>query len=285
MPAVLRGALRLLVLVACLCARPAHAEVSLLVYDFNLGPVPATNVDTVKALGYSGIVTGIATPGDLPKLQAYAQRVAPMQGFRLLAFVYYDFNDANAAQLWKDTVPILAGVGAPLWVIVKNAPTQQDVRDLLYDMARRTAFHGVETVLYPHWATSIETAAEAATLIAQVGHPNLKSSLHTCHEIRAGNQYTLPAVVAAHASETALVTIAGAEDKAYAGPLPGTGMPWTDAIAPLDHDDFSLQPFLQALKDAHYDGPVILHTFGITNDPGHLERSLRRYAQYRSDLH
>ena len=283
---VLESALRLLAILACLqtLAASSQAEMSLKVYDFNLGPNSSRNVDYAKSLGFDGIVTGLSTQADLSKLQDYTQCVLSLDDFDLFAFVYYDFNNPRSPGLWRSALPILALTDAPLWVIVKNAPSPTATVDLLENMARWTQYYGIQTVIYPHWNTSIETAEDAAALMALVAHPNLKSSLQTCHEIRGGNQYDLPAVVAAHASESALVTIAGADNRAYYGPPPAGGQPWSDAIKPLDEGDYSLLPFLQALKDAGYDGPVILHTFGITNNPGHLQRSILKYEQYCDDL-
>jgi len=254
---------------------------SLVVYDFNLGAVPAHNCDYVKSLGFSGIVTSVSTQADLTTLQDYTQHVLTLNGFDLFALVYFDFNDPSSPGVWHGALPILAQTGAPLWVIVKNSPSTTTTRDLLLDMARWTSFYGLEAVVYPHWDTSIETAAEASALISMVGHPNLKNSLHTCHEIRAGNQYTLPAVAAAYAGESALVTIAGADANAYSGAPPH---PWDDAIKPLNEGSFNLLPFLQALDNAGYDGPVILHTFGILNPPWHLKKSRAVYAKLSSDL-
>ena len=92
-------------------------------------------------------------------------------------------------------------------------------------------------------------------------------------------------MVAAHAASTRLVTIAGADADAYAGPPTGNPVPWSDAIRPLDQGTYDLIPFLNSLDIAGYNGPVILHTFGITNSPGHLSRSLEAYAKLRLNLH
>jgi sugar phosphate isomerase/epimerase len=274
---------RPLALAACLLAvSPApRVGASLVVYDFNLGGSPSRNCDYVESIGFSGIVANVASPGDLATLQAYTQHVQTLNGFDLFALVYFDFNDPNSPAVWHGALPILAQTGAPLWVIVRNSPSTTATRDLLLDMARWTSFYGIEAVIYPHWDTSIESAAEASAFITMVGHPNLKNSLHTCHEIRAGNQYTLPGVVAAHAGQTALVTIAGAEDQAYTGPPPH---PWDDAIMPLGEGGFDLSPFLQALDNAGYAGPVILHTYGITSPPWHLQESLAVYDELDSNL-
>jgi sugar phosphate isomerase/epimerase len=256
---------------------------SLLVYDFNLHMGPEGNVDHVKSLGFKGLVTSVQVPADLLKLSQYAGYVETIPNFDLLAFVNYDFTNPASSQVWREALPILASVDAPLWVILKGAPSAAAVPQLLEQMATESQAAGVQTVIYPHWTTDIESAAEASALINAIGHPNLKSSLHTCHEIRAGNQYTLDAVVSMHAPVSALVTIAGAEENAYAGPF-DPFVDWSDAILPLDKGDFSLLPFLQALHDSGYDGPVILHTFGITGDPGHLQASLGKYAEYLEQL-
>lgn len=292
LPPLATGALRSLhralaaLVSSCLLlgAGEAQGQASLMVYDFELGPDPVANVDQVRALGFSGIVTRCSFPQDLPKLQQYSNHVATIQDFQLLAYVNYDFQDTDSASVWRDALPLLASHGAPLWVIVKNAPSPAAVHLLLLRMAQDSQAAGVRTVLYPHWDTDVESAAEAAAVIAQVGHPNLRNSLHTCHEIRAGNQYALPSVVAAHAPATQLVTIAGALEDAYAGSPPVRGYPWDDAIRPLDSGAFSLTPYLQALEDAGYNGPVVLHTFGVTDQPGHLSRSLAAWGKYQAQV-
>ncbi|MCP5023610.1 MAG: sugar phosphate isomerase/epimerase [bacterium] len=250
---------------------------ALLVYDFDLGPVPASNVDHVRSLGFDGLVTRCSVASDIPKLTQYANHVASLSRFQMLAYVNYDFNHPDSPTVWRDALPILAALDAPLWVIVKNAASTAEVDDLLLRMARGSAAFGVPMVIYPHWNTNIENAAEAAIRIAQVGHANIHTSLHTCHEIRSGNQYDLRTVVATHVQNTRLVTIAGADSNAYAGPPPHT---WSDAIRPLDRGGFDLTPFLHALRKSRYKGPVILHTWGLANDPGHLARSIRTYAKY-----
>ncbi len=256
---------------------------SFFAYDFTLRWGPVRNVDHLQTLGYDGVVTRVETPLDLYDLHRYASHVRTIPDFDLLAFLPYRFGNLANSQVWRDALPTLAAVDAPLWVIVRDAPSTEAVRRLLLRMAIESEAHGVETVIYPHWNTDIETAAEASAMIRSIGHPNLKNSLHTCHEIRSGNQYALPSVVDRHAGLSSLVTIAGADANAYAGP-PVPGVDWSDAIKPLDKGDFSLLPFLQSLNDRGYAGPVILHTFGIVGDPTHLQRSIRKYAEYQEQV-
>lgn len=254
-----------------------------MVYDFTLTMSPRDNIDYVKSLGYSGLVTRLKSPADLIKLKEYESYASRIDGFDLIAYVAFDFTNPVSPTVWRDALPILAKADSPLWVVVKKAPSDQAIQQLLMQMARESQAFGVQTVVYPHWNTSIETADEAATHIAAVGHPNLLNSLHTAHEIRGGNQYDIEAVVAAHAAQTALVAIAGADHHAYAGP-PLPFLTWGDVIKPLDEGGYNLLPLLQALQDAGYDGPVILQTFGIINNPGHLQRSIRRYGVYTEQL-
>lgn len=260
---------------------PAQSFTPLWVYDFDLGPIPEDNVDRVRALGFEGLVTRCSVTADVAKLERYARYVDPLDDFGMMAYVNYDFNNPDSPTVWRAILPWLARLEAPLWVIVKNAGNSAQVDTLLLDMARSSASYGVPVVLYPHWDTDIEDAQQAAERIATIGHANLHTSLHSCHEIRAGNQDDLPAVVSKHVHATRLVTIAGADSNAYSGPPPA---PWDDAIRPLDRGAFDLTPFLRALETGGYDGPIVLHTWGLANDPNHLERSLRRYAQYRRRL-
>lgn len=266
-------------LVVLLSATALHAQPALMVYDFTLDGTPAANIDHVRSLGYRGLVTRVGAPADLSKLSAYAAHAATLDDFQVFAYVVYNFASAAVSEaVWRDALPILASARAPLWVVVRQAPSAAAIRELLEEMAITSQGAGVRTVVYPHWGASIETAAEASAIIAEVGHPNLQNSIHTCHEILGGNQRAMADVVAAYADETALVTIAGADE----GVLPAVGVfvNWNDVIKPLDQGDSSLLPFLEALADEGYDGPVILQTFGITGDPDHLHDSLDQYAAY-----
>ncbi len=255
-----------------------------MVYDFDLGPVPASNVDYAKSLGFDGLVTRCSRASDIPKLADYAAYVATVDDFEVLAYVNYDFNHPESPQVWQDALPILAGLDAPLWVIVKNAPSMADVDSLLLDMARASELFNVPMVLYPHFDTDIEDADQAAMRMARVGHSNISLSLHTCHEIRAGNQYSLKSVATQHSHHSSIVTIAGADANAYAGPpQPGPHF-WDDAIKPLDSGKFNLLPFLRGLNGVGYSGIVVLQTYGLGTNPGHLQRSLKGYEKYQAGL-
>lgn len=260
---------------------PARPEASLLVYDFQLGMTPAAAVPHLRSLGFDGVVTSVRRQPDIQKLSDYVTAAAGR--FEVMAYVHFDFADAANARVWEDALPILGALDAPLWVILENAPDQAALDDQLLRMAQAALAEGVRAVVYPHWDTSLESAAEAAAAIARVGHGNLASSFHTCHEIRAGHQRRLGDEFMRHLAGCELVTLAGSSKNAYAGPPPGP-QSWADAIQPLDRGTHDLVPFLQALEASGYDGPVVLHTWGITGDPGHRARSRAWYARQRERL-
>ena len=120
---------------------------SLLVYDFNLQLGPVGNVDYAKSLGFEGLVTSVQVPADLTKLSQYAGYVQTIPGFDLLAFVNYDFTNPATSQVWRDALPILASVEAPLWVILKGAPSTSAMTQLLAQMPTESQAAGVQTVI------------------------------------------------------------------------------------------------------------------------------------------
>jgi hypothetical protein len=71
------------------------------------------------------------------------------------------FTNPASSQGWPDALPILTSVQAPLWVILKGAPLGLAVPQLLAQMATESQAAGVQTVIYLHWGTDIESAAEA----------------------------------------------------------------------------------------------------------------------------
>ena len=260
-------------------ASSTSAQTELLMYDFVLPGTPQQNADYAKSLGFRGLVTRVKFPADIAKLSQYVAHAETLDDFRVMAYIPYDFNQGSSRYVWRTALPILARAGAPLWVVVRNAPNDEVIVRVLRTMAEDAQEQDVRVVVYPHFNMSISTAEQASTFIAAVDHPNLQNSLHSCHEIRGGNQYDMESVVEDYGHETAIVAIAGADDDAYAGP-PSVLAQWSDCIKPLDNGDWSLLPFLQALEDEGYEGPVILQTFGIPGPLSHLEDSIVAYDEY-----
>jgi len=74
--------------------------------------------------------------------------------------------------------------------------------------------------------------------------------------------------------DVSLVSISGTDDVINFNPKKGD---WSDAIRPLDEGDKYVTPFLMLLKQHNYQGPILLHTFGIRDNPKHLQRSLKHF--------
>lgn len=238
---------------------------------------PAEQVALCKQLGYDGLcLTGtnsskFAKFADLPDVAAGK--------FHIPCALWW----AKAASPPDDAV--LAGVvtqaarmGTALWMVAEGKKTPENV-EAAVRLFRTTAEHclakKVQLVLYPHQGCTFETAEEALALWKRLDHPEVRISIHLCHELKAGNRDRLDAIIDQVAPLLALVSISGAE--ADTQHISG----WASGIMPLDRGSYDPRPFLRALARNGYAGPVILHTYGITDPPAeHFARSLARWREW-----
>ncbi len=134
---------------------------------------------------------------------------------------------------------------------------------------------GVSLVLYPHAGCYLETAEEALAMrnrLAALGHPEVKISIHLCHEVVLRNASRIAEVVAAVKDHLALATINGTN---------ATGADWFACIQTLDSGNYDPRPYLRALAEAGYSGPIEYQTYDLP-DPrydDHLARALTRWRQ------
>jgi sugar phosphate isomerase/epimerase len=137
-------------------------------------------------------------------------------------------------------------------------------------MADRCAAKGVRIVLYPHSDTTFVCIEEALAIYRQLsalGHPEVRLSIHLCHEQSAGRMAQITTISAAAAPYLVLASINGSS---------GYG-----DIRPLDQGTYDPTPFLQALAAVGFAGPMTLHTYNL-RDPrldNHLVRSRLRWEQ------
>jgi sugar phosphate isomerase/epimerase len=243
-------------------------------FNFTIESRPAAQqIELLDGLGYKGVA--MFWPG-AEAFEAFAEAPAVREGrFRMFAVLYDLRFDAPWSREEVDAMlAALAPRRTDLWLLLSGQPGPneamiQAVRELV-DMA--TA-RGVRVVVYPHDENAIENTEEALALIQAVGRPELKASLHLCHELKAGNRDRLAEVIAAAAPQLVLASIHGADRE---NDTPG----WSRTIQPLDRGDLDVQhEYLLPLIRSGYEGPLLLHTFGIEAPPE--EHFRRSYAAWQ----
>ncbi|RRQ49609.1 hypothetical protein DZC72_03140 [Maribacter algicola] len=269
-------------------------EKSLYAFDFEMDGMSVPERSKLFAdLGYKGVTFAVKNDGQRQKLQEYLGSPEFSSGKLSIPIVYFPFDFSqdyeSEGELWKKTLNALPK-NASLWVIIlePNA-TDQKVITLLKEMTTEAKNLGKDIVLYPHDNTFIESAEESLKYIEALNSNNLYTTLHLCHEMRAGNGNRLLDVAIKTAPYVKFASISGTDvtmrenDKAD----------WSDAIQPLDKGDFEVDKFVSVLQKIGFKGKTILHTFGIEEEPkDHLSRSMFKwkdmveatYTKFNNDL-
>jgi sugar phosphate isomerase/epimerase len=231
--------------------------------------------------------TGMAVIADNPNTLAdFADHSEVASGrFRIHAgFRWVNFDTPiSGSTLTKLDAQLtqLARFRAALWLAVDSgnrleatlatgAATIRAVHD-------RCLAHGVPLVLYPHGGALFDDAEAALAMRDRVGRPEITITIHLCHEIMARNGARIAAVVAAVKNDIALASVSGSTIAVNENDN------WASQIKPLDLGDYDIRPYLQALTDAGYTGPMTLMTYNL-GDPGatptatdHLTRSVKKW--------
>ena len=242
----------------------------------------AEQIARCQSRGFTGL--GIQN-FDIATLQAFVAHPEVASGrFRIYSALWWTNTDTVfATSVITNLKPKLAELkklNAALWMVCDtNGATNRIANAVtnLQKVADACALYGVTLVIYPHGGCAIDRAEQAKALLPQINRTNVKISIHLCHEIMAGNGARIAAVVAAVKNDIVLASISGSSIAVY----PDDN--WAHQIQPLDMGDYDIRPFLQALADAGYSGPIELHTYNL-GDPGevpaptdHLTRSMRKW--------
>ena len=137
---------------------------------------------------------------------------------------------------------------------------------------------GVDVALYPHSFYPLETPAEAARLVQQVGHPRLSYLFPTNHVFAVQEPSEVASRLAAHASAISSFNVCGCR-RATPGPRA------KPISLPLDEGDLPLAPIFSALAAGGYSGDVIVQGHLWKDDlPGKLRRSVSFYSEITRNL-
>ncbi|GGZ16691.1 hypothetical protein GCM10007049_06330 [Echinicola pacifica] len=235
------------------------------------------SVELFSDLGLKGFTFAAKTEGQRNKYLEYQNSEAFKNGEMAIPVVYFPYNFSNASEddLWKKTLA-LPELKA-LWVIILDTDaTTAGTTDLLTKMSQEAQTLGKDIVIYPHDNTFIESVEDAIPYIKAIQAPNLYLSMHSCHELRAGNGDRMLEVAIKAKPYLKFVSIAGADITLN----PNTDANWTDAIKPLDQGDYDISKFLIALNKIEYQGEIFLHTFGIREGAkDHIGRSVEAFEE------
>jgi len=241
--------------------------------NFTFESRPARDqIELVDRFGYEGIA--MFWPG-VDEFHDFVDLEPVVSGrVRILAVLLELHVDSPPDSAAVDAIlDALAPTGTDLWIIVSGSAGSEAIAAVVRDLVDRAGERSVRVVLYPHEGFPVATAEQALALRDLVGRDALKISIHLCHELKAGNVDRLGDVIDAVAPHLVLATINGADREDTPG--------WSTTIQPLDRGDLDVaHVYLEPLVRAGYDGPVVLHTFGLVDPPEeHLARSMRAWRR------
>ena len=247
---------------------------------------PAQLVELMQGLGYDGLMAHTWGKDPLPRLRAYLDVQAVRSGaFQVYAILWTPkAKDGYDTNWLAQVLAVAKPLHASLWVAVSGRTNEMEaVIALLKCAADQCAEYGVDLVLYPHFGHPYDTLENTLPLLEKLSRPNVKLSIHLCHELKAGNENRFDEVIAKAAPYLALVSLNGAQ----AGEAVRRDKPddWRKAIMPLDEGALDVKPFLRELAKNGYHGPILLHTFGMKTKPeDHLTRSIKKWHELLNEL-
>jgi sugar phosphate isomerase/epimerase len=258
-------------------------------FDFaRLGADEISQMSELQSIGYGGMTLRVNTEKQLEELKLYQEAIGdgPFKVYAGFITIFFDQDLAAQNAHLDNVIKALKKSDTKLWVILRVKGGQKVERkqivDFLRSAAERTKAAGVELVIYPHWSGGnprnvclIESAEDAIPYLEEVQSDNLFVSLHLCHEIMAGNGDRLDEVAAKVKPWLRLPSINGADVDAV-----NEAKGWKRGIQPLTMGDYDSSRLLKTLKSVGYEGPVILHTYGLQKSAAnHHHTSFKRFQE------
>ncbi|MBK9578828.1 MAG: sugar phosphate isomerase/epimerase [Fibrobacterota bacterium] len=267
---------------------PIPLKGSFVPFAMCMADVPANRqVETVKRMGFHGL--GLAGM-DAAKIAEFARLPEVRSGeFRIPSVLWY-FPVLDTIRVpWLDSILEDAHrMDMAIWMVAsaqgrRDGSVRSRAVEQFAAVAERCRAKGARLVVYPHAGTLIETAEEGLWMLdslRRLGYPEVRTSIHLCHELKMGNRSRLPEIVAKVAPFLALASVSGADKFTNL-----RGSEWVTAIKPLDEGSYDARIFLRALSQAGYSGPIELHTYGLKSPESpqydrHLERSLAKWKAW-----
>ncbi len=258
---------------------PARTPNRLGSFNFTLEARPvAAQVQLMASTGYQGV----AMLYDPDVLREYRATPAVADGRLPVLMVLYGViaeDGVDPATVRAAMQAILAARALPCLHIPAFSTVGVDrlatIAGQVADIVRDVDPNAV-LALYPHAGEPMADAEDALDVMIRSGRPNVRLSLHLCHELKAGHQNRLAEVIARVSRHMVLATINGADIEREANLFD-----YSRSIRPLAAGEFDVERlYLRPLLDAGYEGPFILHTFGLSEPPEtHFPESWARWRR------
>ena len=258
-------------------------------FAYNFGGLenlpPATQIKLLKDNGYDGITLRMAKAEHVQQYKEFAEIIDKTDDFKIYSvFVRYNFDDAPEDQnRWKTVVDLIQDKGIDLWFIFGKpieGVNDEQVEGILRNVVNYSASKNVHVTLYPHSWCYFYSAEQSLPMVKKINHPNLKLAIHTCHELKAGNEGRLDEVVYNVQDYLSFITIAGASkvtDMTSKRSMDKT------TIQPLEDSAYDFAPFLKALKKVNFKGPVGYINFKFEKNPkDYLPKSLEEWNRLKN---
>ena len=259
-------------------------------FAYNFGGLenlpPATQIKLLKDNGYDGITLRMAKAEHVQQYKEFAEIVDKTDDFKIYSvFVRYNFDATPEDQnRWKTVVDLIQDKGIDLWFIFGKpieGVNDEQVEGILRNVVNYSASKNVPVTLYPHSWCYFYSAEQSLPMVKKINHPNLKLALHTCHELKAGNAGRLDEVVYNVKDYLSFITIAGA---AKVTDMTSRKSMDRTTIQPLEDGAYDFAPFLKALKEVNYKGPVGYINFKFDKEPDdYLPKSLAEWKRLKNN--
>lgn len=234
-----------------------------MVKDLSKDRLQRADIDTVAALGYSGIAP---VAGGEREWQYLIEKVLPwMDEKKLKLYAIYTWVRVGRGQYTVDpgierNLAALKGRGTVIWLSVQSQdfkPSDPAADGLavaaIREVADAAAAYNVPVSLYPHVMYLAERVGDVVRLAEKSERKNVGVTFNLCHWLRTDGAGSMERVLKLAIPRLSVVTINGADRD---------GKEW---IQPLDSGNFDVAALLRELQRLGYRGPIGLQGWNVAN--------------------
>jgi sugar phosphate isomerase/epimerase len=264
-----RAALLSLIAVVCLAVRGQSLSRDLFAFDNAAGRDQKLGFEQQAELlsrtGYAGMGLYTSTTRLPEMLRALDAWKLPLLAVYVHAFV--DDSGPRIDPRLPEVIRQLAGRDAMIMLTFRGkASDDRAAVSIVREIA--DAAPGLRVCLYPHLNFFVENAADGVRVLREAGRKNTGVAFNLTHEWNYQRRSGKPGQPdwSALLRETAPLILMASINGA------GEGSNGQTTILRLDRSELDILPFLRALEEAGYGGPVSLQAVGV---PGDVEENLR----------